>query len=259
MISLSVLLAFAFAAVCTLIVPAILLFVLCLKRKISQKPMWIGAAAFFVSQICLRLPILSALGKQGWFQAFAKNNFIPYVIALAFTAGLFEEGARYLGARYLLKKQRAFRDAVAFGLGHGLCETVLLVGLTEVSNLIFCLMLNNGTLPASAPALKPAADALLAVAPYTAYMAVWERIFTVLFHVFASVLVFLGVREGKFRFWLYALAAHTLTDSVIPLLMKYGTAWAGEFAVGIVGAAGLWLVFQMRPAFQKKELTDESA
>lgn len=211
--------------------------------------------AFFVSQICLRLPILSAFSTQPWFQAFARNT-IPYVLLLAFTAGLFEEGARYLCVRYFLKKQRSFRDAVAFGLGHGLCETVVVVGMAELSNLVFGLMLNSGALSVSAQGLNSAADALLAVSPVTVYMAVWERAFTVLFHIFATVLVFRAVREGKIRFWFYALLAHTLTDTAVPLLASYGGNWLGEAVVALIGLLGLWLVFQMRPAFQQKNLAE---
>lgn len=251
MVSSSVIFAFAFAAVCTVVVPVVLLLVLCVKHKISQKPMWIGAAAFFVSQICLRLPILSVLGGQGWFREFAKNDFILYVVSLAFTAGLFEEGARYVGARFLLKNQREFRDAVAFGLGHGLCEAVTIVGLAEVSNLVFCLTLNGGSLAALSGPTKAAADAILAVAPSTIYWAVWERVFTVMFHVFATVLVFRAVRERKIRYWFFALAAHTLTDFVTPLLTKYGNNLLTEGAVFLFGTVGLWLALRMRPAFRQ--------
>lgn len=257
MISGSVVAAFAVAALATFVFPIVLLLVLCLRHQIGQKPMWIGAAAFFVSQICLRLPILSALGTQNWFLSFAENT-IPYVVVLAFTAGLFEESARYVGARVLLKDRRQFRDTVAFGLGHGVCEAVLIVGLTEVSNLVFCLMLDSGALSPSDPALKASVDALMAVAPSTVYLAIWERIFTVLFHVFAAVLIFRGVREKKLRYYWYALAAHTAVDTGSVLLSRFGNVWAGELWVGAAGAVGLILTLRLRRSFENRSPSAES-
>lgn len=76
----------ALAAVLTFLAPIIILIVLCAKRMISPKPMWFGVLAFFLSQICLRLPILSVLKKQSWFLTFAKQNTIVYIVAIAFTA-----------------------------------------------------------------------------------------------------------------------------------------------------------------------------
>ena len=64
----------ALAAVLTFLAPIIILIVLCAKRMISPKPMWFGVLAFFISQICLRLPILSVLKKQSWFLTFAKQR-----------------------------------------------------------------------------------------------------------------------------------------------------------------------------------------
>lgn len=256
MISASVIAAFAVAAVMTCVFPVVLLVVLCLRHKIDQKPMWIGAAAFFVSQLCLRLPILSALGTQGWYVSFTKNT-VPYFLVMAFTAGLFEESARYVGARVLLKDRRSFRDAVSFGLGHGICEAVLLVGLTECSNLAACLMINSGALSASAPAAKTVVDALLAVAPSTVYLAIWERVFTVLFHVFATVLIFKGVREKKIRFYWYALAAHTAVDAGSAFLLRFGNVWVSELWVGAVGAAGLILTLRFRRSFGNRSPSAE--
>ncbi len=259
MVSFPVVFALAFASVCTLIMPVLLLLILCLRHQISQKPMWIGAAAFFVSQICLRLPILATVSQQSWFKEFARNNTILYCFILALTAGLFEESARYVGARCLLKNQHSFRDAVAFGLGHGLCEAVLLVGLTEISNLVFCLMLNSGAISSRMiPSLKASVSAIQTLTPAAVFMAVWERVFTVMFHVFATVLVFRAVRERKIRFWLFAFAAHTLTDFLSPLLSRYN-AWAGEGSVCVFGAVGIWLALRMRPAFQKPETAGTDA
>lgn len=250
-ISASVLAAFLFAALTTFVFPIVFLIVMCAKKKFSARPVLIGALAFFVSQICLRLPMLNAFATQSWYRVFAQNM-VPFAVVVAFSAGLFEESARYVGARYLLKGRLAYRDAIAFGLGHGFCEAVLIVGLAEISNFVTVLMINAGTLAASMPAdtYKQTVDAMLAVSPALIFMAVWERVSTVLFHVFATVLVFRGVREHKVRYYFYALAAHTVTDTVTGLLPKYANAWVVETVLFLIGLAGLFYVLKVKPRFQ---------
>lgn len=241
-----------FATIATLILPIVILLVLCLRHKISQKPMWFGVLAFFVSQACLRLPLLSVLRTQSWFIAFSKQNTIFYVILLAFTAGLFEETARYIGARFCLKKEREYRDAIGFGLGHGFCECILVVGLTEFSNLTTCLMINSGVLTASTAVGKQTINVLLTITTSVLLMAVWERISTVFFHVFATVLIFRGVREGKIYWYLLALAAHTIVDSV-PILVAGSNLPLYESIIFAAGVLGLIYVLKAKPKFQNSE------
>ena len=42
-----------------------------------------------------------------------------YALFLGFTAGLFEEVGRYLAFTTILKKRLDWKNAVAFGIGHG--------------------------------------------------------------------------------------------------------------------------------------------
>ncbi len=256
MISSSVFAAFIFAAAVELVFPVVLLLVLGLKKKISVKPMFFGAAAFFVSQICLRIPILQVLGAQSWYKSFALN-IIPYVLTLAFTAGLFEESARYIGAR-LLKNERAYRDAVSFGLGHGLCEVILITGMAQINNIIYSTMINNGTLASSLPAAtaNQILSVMLTATPAMIFMGLWERVSTVLFHVFATVLIFKGVNEHKIRYYFYALAAHTVCDTAAPLLAKYVNAWVTEMVLFVIGIAGLIYVLKVKPSFRQKSLDE---
>jgi uncharacterized membrane protein YhfC len=134
----------------TMVVPIVLLIVLGVKRKIRGLPLLFGALAFFISQICIRIPILSYLGTQQWFLDFSANFFIIYVLMLSFTAGLFEESAR-LGGAALLKNHRTYKDIISFGLGHGLCEAVILVGLNMFSSAFVAMNIENPLLIASLP------------------------------------------------------------------------------------------------------------
>jgi uncharacterized membrane protein YhfC len=255
-ISTSVLAAFIFSAAAELLLPIVLLLVLCLRKKISVKPMFLGAAAFFVSQICLRIPILQVLGAQSWFKAFALNV-IPYFIALAVTAGLFEESARYVFAGGFLKEQRGFNDALAFGLGHGFCEVILLTGMAQINNIIYTVMINNGsfsTITSKLPAAtsQQLLSTMLAVKPSMVYIGVLERVFAVTFHVFATVLIFKGLNEHKIRYYFLAIGAHAVLDFGAVALSKYVNIWASEGFAFVVALAALFLIIKMKPSFQQK-------
>lgn len=67
----------------------------------KQKGVWkfflAGLVAFTVSQICIRIPVLNlVLPHFAWFKAMQENAWL-YGLFLGLTAGLFEEGARWIG------------------------------------------------------------------------------------------------------------------------------------------------------------------
>jgi uncharacterized membrane protein YhfC len=255
-ISSSVFVGFVISAIAELLFPIVFLLVLCLKKKISPKPMFLGAAAFFVSQICLRIPILQVLGAQSWFAAFALNT-IPYFIMLSVTAGLFEESARYLCTGCFLKNQRGFCDALAFGLGHGFCEVIFLTGMAQINNLIYTVAINNGTFGTLTAKLSPATSqqlltAMLAVRPEQVYLGILERVCAVTFHIFASILIFKGVNEHKIRYYFLAIAAHAVLDFGSVMLGKYTNMWAAEGFVFLVALAALFFIMKMKPSFSQR-------
>ena len=77
MISNSTVLAFVFAAIFTLILPIAFIIILGVKKKISGLPLLLGAVAFFLSQIILRIPLLNVLSGQDWYRNFAEHHYIP--------------------------------------------------------------------------------------------------------------------------------------------------------------------------------------
>lgn len=221
---------FALALVLTLFLPVILLLVLCLKKVVQPLPMGLGFASFFVSQMLLRIPLLQLCATQDLYLAFAKA--FPWLLGLllALTAGLFEESARLGGAMLLGPRKpaypggpvrpgyRTWQGALSFGLGHAFCETILLAGLTHVNNLIFCTLLGFGentlTLLLPQEQVEPLVQQLLAVAPLDILAGILERVSAVLFHLFATGLVFLAVARRQWILYPAAILAHTLFNCV---------------------------------------------
>lgn len=250
----SVIVAFGIGVFFTLVCPLLLLVFLGVRKKISPVPVVVGALAFFISQIVLRIPMINALSAQQWFQTFAASQLIVYLLILSFTAGLFEESARLVGVRFFCRKHRAYTDAISFGLGHGFCEAILLVGFTHLNSLIYAVMINTGTFSilteTSPQAAEQITTALMSAQASTIYLAVLERVFAVLFHMFATMLIFQGVnRRRSFLYYVLAVLAHTLFNFVSALLTQYVSIWAGELFLCLGGVFSLLYLLHARRSF----------
>lgn len=215
----------------SLFLPIILLIVYALKnRKLGVVSAWfLGAAGFFVTQIIVRLPILSILGTQQWFLDFSRNNPMLYVLVLGFTAGLFELVGRYVAAK-MMSKNQSFHRGFAAGLGHGGIEAMVLIGMTYVSNLLYVGMINSGVfdmmveqtaaLGVDTSALLLIKDQLLNTSPALFYCAGYERLLTMIGHVAMSLIVFYAVwKKQDVKGLLACLALHTLVDAGSGIIM----------------------------------------
>lgn len=167
------------------IVPVGAMLLLMKKKPSIWVSFLVGMLAFVLSQIVLRLPLLDMLQGTLSFQFFAIRHPVLYILLLAFSAGLFEEFARYAGFLSIRKHHHSIYDALAFGLGHGGVEAMVLVGI---------------------PLLKIQADV------GDVWLGLLERSFAMLAHVMMSLIVWHGVKEYKFRYILMAVLVHTGLD-----------------------------------------------
>lgn len=187
-------------------------------------PLCMGAAAFGVSQLLLRLPILQhVLPQFDWFLMLPYTRPVFYGLFLAVTAGLFEETARWIGYRILGKRYRGFRDGIVFGLGHGGLEALWVFW-----------MIGKQVLAGAA------------VSPLNLAVALLERLGAVSFHVGASVMVLLGVRQKKIRWLFLAVALHTLLDLCAVLV---NSVWISEGIALAAGAGMLLWAFRRKRTF----------
>lgn len=234
---------FAIAAFCALVLPVALLIVLGALKKIRLAPLALGFVSFFASQMVLRIPLLQLLAAAGALDAIAANTVLYAVVVGGLSAGLFEETARLAGAA-ILKNQRTWKDMVSFGLGHGLCEVMLLTGMTHVNNLLLCAALSDPAGPlgvllagVDSATLDLVAGQLAAATPGLVALGLLERVSAVLFHLFATSLVFTAVLRRKPLWYFAAVAAHTLFNAVAVLLAGFGLV-ATELALLALGLCG---------------------
>lgn len=212
----------------------------------------VGALAFFLSQVLIRLPLLNFVVPGLPEPA---RGVLLHPASLSFSAGLFEETARLVLMVLLLKGFHRFVDGVAFGLGHGGLEAVLLVGMTQVANLSLALLVNSGGWDSVAGTMPPeAADALHAqlvdASPWLFLMAGLERIFAVVLHIGCSLIVLWGVHRGRrLLAWAAAVLLHGATNWVAVETLTRFSPWAAEAALAVVAVLIVLVATRTRGAF----------
>ena len=186
---------------------------LSLKKKGYLKPLLFGVLTFVVFQVLTRIPVLQlVLPRMPWFSVMQAGY--PLLSALFFggTAALFEEGGRYLVMALFLRNRQRVSDGIAFGIGHGGIEAVLLAGISAL-----LILLGAG-----------ASDVGLMFAGGV------ERLSTMVLHVAWSVMVLKSLRERRIGYLFLAFALHTLIDAAAVLGQYYGVSiLILEIVVGI--------------------------
>ncbi len=272
MIPVSTIVAVGLTAFISLILPVLILTAFAVKnRKQGIIPAWLlGAAGFLVTQICIRLPILSAISAQDWFLRFSQEHLFGYAFSLAFTAGLFELAGRYAVAR-ILRRKLTWNRSLAAGLGHGGIEAMVIVGMTCISNIAYILMIQSGAFDAmltqvpadQAAYLESIRTTLVSGSPVLYLLAGLERILTMIAHAAMSVIVCRGVHTGNTgKALALCLGLHTFIDLTAGISLLSGTVLSPTAAYTIIyviltGAAAGSVLILMRIHSQWKEETHD--
>lgn len=214
---------------------------LSVKKKRVAKPFFIGMLVFFIFQMVIRLPIIQiVLPQTAWFLSMSHNPWL-YGLFMGGTAAIAEEFGRYIAVRFLLKKNRRYADGIAYGLGHGGIEAMLLIGVNNIANLIVLLDGQSFLAPVIAAQLSYEA----------VFTAIFERVCVMALQVGLSMLVFYSVRSKEWHYLVYALVIHTIVDAAIVILPgAFGLSSVWIEVVLFFAAAGLmiWTV-KIRPVF----------
>lgn len=215
------------------IVPIVLSILWLVKKKERITTILVGAIAFILFALILEKPIQNVLAfpTAMGLPNHAISNFLnanPILLALVagLFPGVFEETGRLVAFKTILRKRKNRETSISYGIGHGGIEVVALLGLTYINYIIYAVMINTGlfqmmaeTIMAEAPdqigQLEQIVALLTTFSGATLAIGVVERIFAVMFHIGASILVFYACKD-KGKFWLYPLAIvlHTLMDFI---------------------------------------------
>lgn len=248
------------AALCTLVGPIVAIIIAKQKLRVPWRYFLFGALIFLLFQAVSRIPLITVLTPYVAKMIDASPLLFPlWGVFLALTAGLFEEWGRYIGYRWLLKRApKTWNTGVAYGLGHASIEAILLVGFSLTAVVIEVLVFSFTPIPAAQQATVSQVIKTFTEQPdWYQLMAVWERIWTMIFHVAMSVLVLQNLRQKSLRFVWLAVLFHTIIDTCAVMFPHYIEGVTGLFIVEIiVFIAGLLAFWWLRRSHQRMREED---
>jgi len=201
------------------------------RLRLQVVPMLVGVAVFIVfAEILEQLLHLIVLHPQAdGTIALRDNNPALYVLYGIFAAGVFEETGRLIGFTLLKRRYQGVRTAVAYGIGHGGIEAILLLGVSMIADIGLSATLNadpNGQVANLLP--QATISALTGTAPPMFLVGGGERILAIAIQLSLSLLVWIAVTH-KWRWWLYPLAIvlHAVCD------LPAAIAQTGHLSIGL--------------------------
>jgi uncharacterized membrane protein YhfC len=220
-------------------------------RKFGWSYLGLGALAWAVTVVlkfAWAVPVNPSV-YDGLYNALpeALAALLFYLYAGALT-GVFEVGIVWLVMRYTRLGQVPWNRALAFGIGFGAVEALLL-GVSSVGTVLTALVA-PGVFPLEVlEQMSRLNNVLYGLAP------ILERFFIVLVHILASVLIFYAIAQRKPKWFWLALIYKTGIDAVAAFGQFWGLEtlakiWIMEAVValwGIVGWLGIRWVQQRYP------------
>ncbi len=260
-------------AVIFIAVPVFIAAVWKIKKKEPVTTILVGATAFLLFALIFEKPIQNVLVFPTTMKLpdHAVSRFLntnPALLALVagLFPGVFEETGRLVAFKTILKKRKNRETSISYGIGHGGFEVIIIVGLTYIQYIVYAVMINTsafGTVIDQVTSQTP--EQLGNVGTVVSFLtgfsfadfgiAFVERIFAVLFHIGASILVFYACRDKKL-FWLYpvAIVLHTGMDSVAALSIFNVISLSPWALEGIAAAFGLSIFFSAYLLLYKKDV-----
>lgn len=269
----SIVVAAAIAIAVEIGAPIVLAVLLVRRLAVPWRFWWFGVLVFLVSQVLTRIPLLTAVQLVPTVRQALEEPVLLWawlLIVGSFTAGLFEEGGRLLAYRYLFRPaDRTWSRAVVMGAGHGGLESIG-IGLLVLGTLVAYLAvmtLPPETFAGAAEAIEEARSQFAELRGWHFFFGAWERLCVLPIHIAFSVLVLQSFHRG-FRWWWYAVAAHTVVNfATVSLLRIVTNRWgtllgmmASEALVFLFALAALLIVFRLRDEPPDTlQLADESS
>ena len=252
----------AFAAlgvgvVLAIIIPIAIALIWKFKKKERFTTILIGVAAFVLFAMIIEKLIQNVLifPTQMMLPDHAVSRFINarpllWALVVALFPGVFEETGRLIAFKTVLRKRKNRETSISYGIGHGCGEAMILLGITYIEYIVFAVMINLGTFQtvidqatAQAPdqinTVYALAGQIASFSMASLGVALFERVFAVLFHIGASILVFYACKDKK-KTWLYPLVIilHTAMDFIAALTLTgiwTPSTWLLEAIVAVFG------------------------
>jgi uncharacterized membrane protein YhfC len=210
-------------------------------RRLGWGYLLLGAL-FWVIAVALKFILAGALNSRLYF---AITGGVPtlagqviFSLYIGALTGLTEVLLVWLVLRYTRLGQAPWKRALAFGIGFGAFEALLL-GFSSLASMLVAILQPASLPPAALAVLADQSRLAWALAP------VVERFFTILVHIFTSLLIFYAVVKREARWMWLAFLYKTLLDAGAGYVQLIGLSsllivWAAEAFVAVMGGLG-WI------------------
>lgn len=230
-----------------LILPIILGGWIAAKRKVRWGLFAIGAVTFILSQVG-HIPFNWLILQQ--LELIDSSSLIVLAIFLGLSAGVFEEVGRYLAYRFWAKDARTWGKGLMLGAGHGGVEAIL-IGAVGLINFVVLLGLKNGYfagLLASVPEdqlvlVDQQIEAMFGVPASMALLGAVERVFALMLHLAASLMVMQVFLRGQLRWLGFAILWHAVINATAVVAVSTWGAIPTEIALGVLSLVSLGIIF----------------
>lgn len=208
----------------------------------------IGAATFVASQV-VHLPLNYALGLLTGGRGIGLWPLAPLALAIGLSAGICEEGARWIVLRFFAKQTRGWRAGLQFGAGHGAAEAIIAGVLVLVNVVIFSLSPSAlGLAGANADQLAAAQATFWGISAHLPVVAGLERVFAITMHIALATLVMRAVTRGQPLYLMAAIALHAAANAWAVGAGQMSGMWAAEGGLAVIALFSLWLIWRLREA-----------
>jgi uncharacterized membrane protein YhfC len=210
-----------------------------LKRRLGVSWRWffVGGVLFIASLI--RFPLNNYVSSTVLTQGY--GNTLTALILAAFpslTAGIFEEGARYVAYRYVVD-EHSLRNGLMYGAGHGGIESVFIVGV-NVLTLGVLMLVNPYMIP------RQLLESILVSPAYLPLVGLYERLGAMTLQIGLSVMVLEYFRRRDVRYLVGAVAVHFLVDFVALATLRYSWVYSELTLTVVALVTGYWVTKKAR-------------
>jgi uncharacterized membrane protein YhfC len=228
------------AGLLEIIYPIALAFYIKGRLNTDWRIYFIGCAMFLASLI--RIPLNSYATAAILGAGLGQATMMLLTAFPSLTAGVFEEGARYIAYR-LLVKEHTLENGVMYGVGHGGIESIFLVGIS---------VLSTGVIILTNPSMFPdwQIQALAATPLYLPFVGFYERFMTIIIQIGLSLMVLESFRKKDLRYLATAVLLHFFIDFSVLLVVGYGVLYAELAVTGFALGLGYWSLEKLKGGLQ---------
>lgn len=209
------------------------------KLKVRWLLWWIGGAIFILSQIG-HIPfniLLTMLFQQGILPSPPLEYTTVFnAVILGLSAGLWEETILYASYRWWVKDARSWAKALMLGTGRGGIESIILgvIVLYNFSRMYAMRGIDLSTLvpPEMQPMIEEQIRLFWSTPWYLTLLGAIERVFTLVFHMSAAVLVLQVFLRKQIRWLWIAVLWHAVIDITSVIVFETWGPVAAELVLG---------------------------